>query len=93
LIFQFFSKTEIYRKNEFFACKNRAKWVGGFGKRDIYLRKSEKAKRISRNACLSMLCFISQFFSQAFRKLFAMRKILDFQRFANIKQVFDFQQF
>jgi hypothetical protein len=39
------------------------------------------------------LASFRKFFPQPFRRLSAMRKILDFQRFANITQTLDFQRF
>ncbi len=32
LVLQFCSDKDMYRKNEIFTCKNRAKWVGGLGR-------------------------------------------------------------
>ena len=69
--FQFFSDTEMYRKNRVFDCKNRANgragwrawWVGLFG-------KTEKPKRNSSSPWFSTVCcfrWLFGSFSVAFR--------------------------
>jgi len=95
LFFGFFGDREMYRKNGRVACKNRAKgwgWVLGY----VWVEKPKNRKNFSK--CLifnGLMLFGILFgsFSVAFRWLFGVWKTFDFQRFANIKQVLDFQRF
>ena len=74
-----------------FACKNRANGVGvGLGVGFLLMRKC--GKKFSKCLIFKDLLFYT-IFTHPFRILSANRKILDFQRFANIMQVLDFQRF
>ena len=63
---------------------------GSWGRVFTLMRKC--VKKFSKCLIFKDLLF-SATFPHPLRKLYANRKILDFQRFANIKQVLDFQRF
>jgi hypothetical protein len=82
----------MYRKNRVLTAKIVPTgwgwaWVGWS------FRICGKAEKISASACLSTICFIPQVFPHPFRRLSAKLKLLDFQRFENIKQVLVAQRF
>ncbi|MFZ8861221.1 MAG: hypothetical protein ACO2PP_12085 [Thermocrinis sp.] len=85
----------MYRKNGHLACKNRAKWVGGFG-RVVFGANSKTPKNLIKCLIFNGLVFWSSLwsgFGVALEWLWSVRQILDFQRFANIKQVLVSQRF
>jgi len=85
----------MYRNAEFFACKNRAKFVRRVWVR-VFTHLRKCGKKLLKCLIFNGLLYsanLSASITQALRILSAMLKTLDFQRFANIKQVLDFQRF
>ena len=83
----------MYRKNGHLACKNRANGRGGsVGLGVGFAVHCKTAKNSIKCLIFKGLLFFG-IFSVASRWLFGVHQLPDFQRFANITQMLDFQCF
>ena len=75
----------MYRIKTGLACKNRANGRGGSSKRTLFLKSLQNSKKFHQVLDFQGFAVLEWLWSKS--------QILDFQRFANIKQVLVFQRF